>query len=205
MSSDRPSVPYVVKYPWYVKLIALLSVGIVVFLLIPNPRPVVLELWEQRNIALRVCMLLCAVMVPAGIAEIFLFRLVLSESGIEVRTKFLRKKVRPYSEVEGVEYRPGTIFQPPFLTITFSDLHTIKLAIGLANLQTVATILDTYGERKLAVIDRREIISASANWTRPWRLPNPASAPPCSDPLSDWTNTNSARPGVYRSQPTYGR
>ncbi|HSK64449.1 MAG TPA: hypothetical protein VK893_11425, partial [Pyrinomonadaceae bacterium] len=83
-------------------------------------------------------------------------RLVFSESGIEERTKFLRKKFRPYSEVEGIEFRPGTIFQPPFLTITFSDLHLIKLASGLANLQTVGRILDTYGD-KLIITTSKEL------------------------------------------------
>jgi hypothetical protein len=90
-------------------------------------------------------MLLCAVIVPAGIAEIFFFRLVFTDCGIEERTRFLSKKFRAYSEVEAVEYRPGTIFQPPFLTIKFSDLHTLKIASGLANLQTIGRILDTFG------------------------------------------------------------
>lgn len=129
------------------KLMALLLLGIIVLLLLPNPRPVVLELWEQQNTVFRVCMLLCAVIVPPAIAELSFFRLVFSESGIEQRTKFLKKEFRPYSEIEAVEYRPETIFQPGFLTITFSDLRKIKIASGLANLQIVGTILVTYGNK----------------------------------------------------------
>lgn len=154
MSSDKPSVPYVVKYPWYMKLMALLSLGIMVFLVIPNPRPVVLELWEQQNTVFRFCMLLSALIVPAGIAEIAFFRLVFSESGIEKRTKFLTKQFRPYSEIEAVEYRPATILQPAFLTITFSDLRTIKIASGLANLQTIGTILGTHGSKLIMTISK---------------------------------------------------
>lgn len=153
MSSDRPSVPYVAKYPWFMKLIALLSVGIVVFVFLPNPRPAVLELWEQQNAIFRFCMLLCAVIVPAGIAEIFFFRLVFSESGIERRTKFLTKEFRPYSEIELVDYRPATILEPAFLTINFSD-HKIKIASGLADLETVSTILVTYGDKLITTRSR---------------------------------------------------
>ena len=138
------------------KLITLLFLGIMGLALFPNPRPIVLDLWEQGNTALRFCMLLCAVIVQAGIGETFFFRLVFSESGIEERTKFLGKKFRPYGEIEGVEYRPGTIFQPPFLIITFSDLRTIKIPSGLANLQTVGTILVTYGN-KLIVTTSKEL------------------------------------------------
>ena len=145
MSSDRPSVPYVVKYPWYMKLMALLFLGFMLFVLLRNPNQVVIELWEQRSLFFRLWMLLCAVGISAGIAEIFFYRMVFSESAIEERTKFLRKKFRPYSEIETVEYRPGTIFQPAFLTITFSDLRTIKMFSGLYNLETVSRILDTYG------------------------------------------------------------
>lgn len=145
MSSDRPSVPYVVKYPWYMKLMALLFLGFMLFVLLRNPNQVVLELWEQRNLFFRLWMLLCVVGISAGIAEIFFYRMVFSESAIEERTKFLRTKFRPYSEIETVEYRPGTIFQPAFLTITFSDLRTIKMFSGLYNLETVSRILDTYG------------------------------------------------------------
>jgi hypothetical protein len=65
LAEAPPPAPYVVKYPWYMKLMALLSLGIVVFLLIPNPRTVVLELWETGNSVLRFCMLLCAVIIPA--------------------------------------------------------------------------------------------------------------------------------------------
>lgn len=50
-----------------------------------------LELWETGNTVLRFSMLLCAVIIPAGIGEVFFFRLVFSESGIEERTKFLTK------------------------------------------------------------------------------------------------------------------
>ena len=73
--------------------------------------------------------------------------MVFSESGIEERTKFLRKKFRPYSEIETVEYRPGTIFQPAFFTITFSDLRRFKMFSGLYNLETVGRILVTYGNK----------------------------------------------------------
>ena len=156
MSSNGPSVPYMVKYPWYVQLIASLSFAIVVFLLIPNPRPVVIELWQQQNIAVRLCMLLCAVIVPSSLMEIFSYKTVFSESGIERRTKFLRKEFRPYAEVEGVEYRPETLLQPAFLMITFSDLHTIKISSGLANLQTLGLILETYSN-KLVMTSSREL------------------------------------------------
>lgn len=150
MSSDRPSVPYVVKYPWYMKLMALLFLGFMLFVLLRDRNQVVLELWEQRNLFFRLWMLLCAVGILAGIAEIFFYRMVFSESAIEERTKFLRKKFRPYSEIETVEYRPGTIFQPPaFLIITFSDLRTIKMFSGLYNLQKVGTILVTYGNKSI--------------------------------------------------------
>ena len=151
-----PSLPYVVKYPWYLKLMALLMLGILVLALIPNPRPVAFELWEQGNLVLRICMLVGGIGIPAGIAEIFFAGLVFSESGIEQRTKFLRKEFRPYSEIEAVEYRPATIFQPAFLTITFSDLRTIKIVSGLANLQTVGTILVTYGN-KLIMTTSKEL------------------------------------------------
>ena len=87
--------------------------------------------------------------IPAGLTEIFFARLDFSESGVEQRTKFLRKKFRPYSEIEAVEYRPETTFHPGFLTITFSNLHKIKIASGLANLQTVLTILVEYGNKSI--------------------------------------------------------
>lgn len=156
MIPDRPAVPYLVKYPWYMKLMALLMLGVLVLALIPNPTPVAFELWEQGNLVLRICLLVGGIGIPAGIAEIFFARLVFSESGIEQRTKFLRREFRPYSEIEAVEYRPETIFQPGFLTITFSDLRKIKIASGLANLQTVGTILVTYGD-KLIMTTAREL------------------------------------------------
>jgi hypothetical protein len=127
------------------KLLVSPLIGILVLLLLPNPTPVAFELWEQRNLAFRLCMLLGGVLIPAGIAEIFFFRLVFTDSGIEKRTKFLWKKFRPYSEIEAVEYRPDNVFQPAFLTITFSDLHTIKIFSGLANLEKVGSILTTHG------------------------------------------------------------
>ena len=137
------SLPYVVKYPWYLKLPVLPFIGLLVLLFLPNPTPVAFEVWEQQNLVMRLCMLLAGVLIPAGMAEISFFRLVFTESGIEKRTKLLKKEFRPYSEIEAVEYRPATIFQPAFLTITFSDLRTIKIVSGLANLQTVGTILVT--------------------------------------------------------------
>lgn len=147
MSSVGPSIPYVVKYPWYMKLLVLPLIGILVLVFLPNPTPAVFEVWEQQNLLFRLCMILAGVMIPAGMAEVSFFRLVFTESGIEKRTKFLRKQFRPYSEIEAVEYRPATIFQPAFLTITFSDLHTIKIVSGLANLQTIGTILVRYGNK----------------------------------------------------------
>ena len=150
MSSDKPSVPYVVRYPWYMKLLVSPLIGVLVLVLIPNPTPVAFELWEQRNLAFRLCMLLAGAMIPVGIAEIFFARWVFTESGIEKRTKFLRKEFRPYSEIEAVEYRPADLFQPAFLTITFSGLQTIKIVSGLANLQKIATILATYGNKLLS-------------------------------------------------------
>jgi hypothetical protein len=150
MSLDRPYVPYVVKYPWYVKLLVSPLIGVLVLLLFPNPTPLAFELWEQRNLAFRLCMLFGWVIIPVGIAEIFFARWVFTESGIEKRTKFLRKEFRPYSEIEAVEYRPADIFQPAFLTITFSGLQTIKIVSGLANLQRIATILATYGNKLLS-------------------------------------------------------
>ena len=149
MIPDRPAVPYVVKYPWYMKLMALLMLGVLVLALIPHPRPVAFELWEQGNLVLRICLLVGAVGIPAGIAEIFFARLVFLESGIEQRTKFLRKRFRAYSEIEAVEYRPETSFQPGFLIITFSNLRKIKIVSGLANLKTVGTILVTYGDKSI--------------------------------------------------------
>jgi hypothetical protein len=150
MSLDRPSVPYVVKYPWYMKLLVSPLIGVLVLLLFPNPTPLAFELWEQRNLAFRLCMLFGGVIIPVGIAEIFFARWVFTDSGIEERTKFLRKEFRPYSEIEAVEYRPANIFQPAFLTITFSGLHTIKIASGLANLQRIDSILATYGNKLLS-------------------------------------------------------
>lgn len=147
MSSDRPSVPFVVKYPWYMKLLVSPLIGVLVIGLLPNPTPIAFEVWEQGNLVFRLCMLLAAVMIPVGIAEIFFARFVFTESGIEKRTKFLTKEFRPYSEIEAVEYRPDNILQPAFLTITFSDLCVIKIAGGLANLQTIRRILDTYGNK----------------------------------------------------------
>jgi len=154
MTPDRPAVPYVVKYPWYMKLLVSPLIVILVLALIPNPTPVAFELWEHGNFVLRICLLVGAVGIPAGIAEIFFARLVFSESGIEQRTKFLRKQFRPYSEIEAVEYRPQTIFQPGFLTITFSDLHKIKIVSGLANLQTIGTILVTHGNKSIMTTAR---------------------------------------------------
>ena len=122
-------------------------IGVLVLVLFPNPTPVAFEVWEQGNLVLRLCMLLCAVIIPAGIAEIFFTRTVFTKSGIEQRTNFLRKQFRPYSEIEAVEYRSDTIWQPAFLTITFSDLRTIKIFSGLFNLKTAGAILNTYGNK----------------------------------------------------------
>jgi hypothetical protein len=154
MTPDRPAVPYVVRYPWYMKLMALLMLGVVVLAVIPNPRPVAFEIWEHANLVFRLCMLIGAIGIPAGIAEIFFYRLVFSESGIERRSKFLRKEFRPYAEVAGVEYRPESIWQPGFLIITFSDLRKIKIPSGLARLQTVGAILLTYGEKAIMTTAR---------------------------------------------------
>ncbi len=147
MSSDRPSVPYVVQYPWYMKLLVSLLIPVLVLVLLPNPRPVAFELWEQGNFVFRFCMLLSGVMIPAGIAEIFFARFVFTEAGIEKRTKFLRTEFRSYSDMEAVEYRPANAFQPASLTITFSDLGTIKIVSGLGNLQLIRTILVTHGNQ----------------------------------------------------------
>jgi hypothetical protein len=133
---------------------ALLFLGFMLFVLLRNPNQVVLELWEQRNLFFRLWMLLCAVGISAGIGEIFFYRMVFSESAIEERTKFLRKKFRPYSEIETVEYRPGTIFQPAFLTIIFSDLRTIKMFSGLYNLETVGRIFVTYGNKSIIMTSK---------------------------------------------------
>lgn len=114
MSSDRPSVPYVLKYPWYMKLMAVSMVGSLALGLYPNPRPVAIELWEQQNFIFRLCMLLSAVLIPAGMAEICFFRIVFTESGIERRNKVLRSEFRAYSEIETVEF-PRT---------SLSGLHT---------------------------------------------------------------------------------
>lgn len=149
MNSAGPCLPYVVTYPWYVKLIVSPLIVILVLLFLPNPRPVAFEVWEQQSIVIRLCMLLSGVLIPAGMAEIFFARLVFTESGIEKRTKFLKKQFGLYSEIETVEYRPNTILQPASLTITFSDLRTIKIVSGLANLQTVGTILVTYGNKTI--------------------------------------------------------
>ncbi|HEX6043840.1 MAG TPA: hypothetical protein VFZ22_05075 [Pyrinomonadaceae bacterium] len=145
-----------VTYPWYVKLLVSPLIGILVLLFLPNPTPVAFEVWEQQNLVMRLCMLLAGVLIPAGIAEAFFARLVFTESGIEKRTKFLKKQFGLYSEIEAVEYRPATIFQPAFLIITFSDLRTIKIVSGLANLQTVGTILVTYGN-KLIMTTSKEL------------------------------------------------
>lgn len=147
MNLDRPSVPYVVKYPWYMKLLVLPLIPIILLLFLPNPTPVFFELWEQQNLVFRLCMLLGVVMIPAGIAEIFFFRMVFTESGIERRNKFLRKDFRPYSEIDVVEYRSDSSLQPASLIITFLDARTIRLFSGLANLETVGKIIDTYSDR----------------------------------------------------------
>ena len=147
MNLDKPSVPFVVKYPWYMKLLVLPLIPILVIAFLPNPTPIAFELWEQQNLVFQLCMLLCAVMIPAGIAEVFFFRMVFTESGIERRNKFLRKDFRPYSEIDVVEYRPDSSFQPASLIITFLDARTIRLYSGLANLETVGKIIDTYSNR----------------------------------------------------------
>ena len=161
MSSDRPSVPYVVKYPWYMKIIGLLCLGVIVFFLIPNPRPPALELWERWNTFFRLLMVVSVVIVSAGIAEIFFFRMIFSASGIERRSKFLRTVFTPYSEVK-VKYRPETYSEPAFLIITFSDLHTIKISDGLANLQTVGGILVTYGNKVIMTTPKQKFLKIYA-------------------------------------------
>ena len=147
MSSDRPSLPYVVRYPWYVKLMVPPLIGFLVLAFFPNPRPIAFELWEQTNLIFRLCMLLTAVMIPAGIAEISFFKTIFTDSGIEQRSKYLTKMFKPYSEIEAVEYRPESVWQPASLIITFSDLRTMRLYNGLFNVQTVDKILDTYTKK----------------------------------------------------------
>jgi hypothetical protein len=148
-------VPYVVEYPWWMKLLGSPLIVILVLLLVPNPRPVAFELWEHGNLILRICLLVGGVSIPAGVAEAFFARLVFTESGIEKRTKFLRKEFRPYSEIEAVEYRPEDAFQPGFLIITFSDLRTIKIASGLANLQRIGEILEMFGNKLIMTTSKK--------------------------------------------------
>jgi len=45
------------------KLLVSPLIGILVLALLPNPTPVAFDLWEQGNLVLRLCMLLCAVMI----------------------------------------------------------------------------------------------------------------------------------------------
>ncbi len=139
---------YVVQYPWWLKLLVSPLIGLPVLLLIPNPTPVAFELWEE-SLFVRIIMVLGGLAILAGVAETFFAKLVFTESGIEKRSKFLRKEFRPYSEIEAVEFRPGDSFQPAFLTITFSDLRKIKITSGLANLQTVGELLVKYGDKSI--------------------------------------------------------
>lgn len=151
------SLPYVAQAPWYIRILGLPAVGAMIVTLWPNPTPVAFQLWQQGTWIFRLAMIVAAIVIPSGAAGLLFERYVFAETGLEHRTKFLRKIVKPYSDIQSMEYMAPSWGHPESLKIVFSDLSKISIMGGQANLQRVIQILQTRTDKPIHQKSRKPI------------------------------------------------
>lgn len=138
---NDPSLPYVAQAPWYVRFLGLPAVAAMVISLWPTPTPVAFQVWEQSSWFFRCAMVLAAVVIPSGAAGLLFEKTLFTETGIEHRTKFLRRIAKSYAEIERLEYEARRLGRPESLEIIFSDRNKIFITGGQADLQVIFQIL----------------------------------------------------------------
>jgi hypothetical protein len=145
----NPSVPYVAQAPWYIRILGLPAVVAMIVTLWPNPTPVAFQLWQQSTWIFRFAMIIAAIVIPSGAAGLLFERNRFTDTELEHRTRFLRKIVRPYSDIQSMEYTAPSWGHPESLKIVFSDSSKITIMGGQANLQRVIQILKTRTDKPI--------------------------------------------------------
>jgi hypothetical protein len=140
---NDPLLPYVAQAPWYIRIFGLLAFVILVIILWPAPTPAVFEIWQQSTWLFRIVMVIGLIVLPSGAAGLLFEKNVFTETWMEHRTGFLRRIVKPYSDIQSMEYTAPSWGHPESLKIIFSDSSKISIMGGQANLQRVIQILKT--------------------------------------------------------------
>lgn len=147
-------IPYTAQAPWYVRILGLPAVVVIVAGLWPTPTPAIFQVWQQSSWLFRLSMIVTAIVVLVGAAGLLFERTVFTETWIEHRTKFLRRVLKPYSEIESLIYDSQGLGRAESIKIMFSDGSKISIAGGEADIGIIIEILKACAGNQIVIRHR---------------------------------------------------